>query len=266
MHQPTDMDFQLTPIALAEIEPTLQQHISTFSSPIDSFLEDHILAAQSYQIRLGGQMIGWAAVYQQTLLTQFALLPAYKPWGQRVFAQARKLETVQAAFVPTCDEFFLAHALDDYRLLEKQAYFFQHSPQRQPDQASLPWQHRQANAEDRATIQQLSGDFFDKLEQRIDEGQIYITQAALSTTDEWVGFGIIEKGRLCHGVASCGMFVVETHRKQGIGAAIIAYLMSRCAELALRPVAGCWYYNHNSKKTLEKAGMWTQTRLLKISF
>ena len=27
-------------------------------------------------------------------------------------------------FVPTCDEFFLAHALDDYRQLTKQAYFF----------------------------------------------------------------------------------------------------------------------------------------------
>ena len=28
-------------------------------------------------------------------------------------------------------------------------------------------------------------------------------------------------------------------------------------------IAGCWYYNHTSKKTLEKAGMLTQTRLLK---
>ena len=34
------------------------------------------------------------------------------------------MEQVQSAFVPTCDEFFLAHALDDYRQLAKQAYFF----------------------------------------------------------------------------------------------------------------------------------------------
>ena len=85
-------------------------------------------------------------------------------------------------------------------------------------------------------------------------------------SDELLGLGIIERGRLCDSVASCGMFVAESARRQGIGAAIIANLMGRCAEMALRPVAGCWYYNHNSKKTLEKAGMFTQTRLLKISF
>ena len=68
------------------------------------------------------------------------------------------------------------------------------------------------------------------------------------------------------GVASCGMFVAELARRQGIGAAIIAYLIERCTKMKLRPVAGCWYYNHNSKKTLEKAGMFTQTGLLKISY
>jgi RimJ/RimL family protein N-acetyltransferase len=122
--------------------------------------------------------------------------------------------------------------------------------------------HRPADVENIPTIQRLSGDFFDKLEQRVAAGQIYITQHA----DEWVGFGIMEKGRLCRGVASCGMYMVETARRQGVGAAIIADLMGRCGELGLRPVAGCWYYNHNSKKTLEKAGLFTQTRLLKVSF
>jgi hypothetical protein len=122
------MNIQLTSVALADLEPALQQHIGSFSSPVDSFLEDHILASTHYQIQVNAQVIGWAAVHQQTLLTQFALLPAYRQLGQRVFAQARKLETVQAAFVPTCDEFFLAHALDDYRQLEKQAYFVSIQP------------------------------------------------------------------------------------------------------------------------------------------
>lgn len=256
------MKLQFTPVTLAELELMLQQHLSAFASPVDSFLEDHILASNHYQIRWDEQVIGWAAVYKESLLTQFALLPDYRQWGQRVFAQVRKLETVQAAFVPTCDEFFLAHALDDYRQLEKQAYFFQQSTQSQLYQAPLPLRHRLATAEDIPIIQQLSGDFFDKLAERVAAGQIYLAQRA----DECVGFGIIEKGRLCRGVASCGMYVVETARRQGIGAAIIAHLIGRCGELGLRPVAGCWYYNHNSKKTLEKAGLFTQTRLLKISF
>ena len=37
----------------------------------------------------------------------------------------RRLESVGAVFVPTCDEFYLSHAIDDYRQLLKQAYFFE---------------------------------------------------------------------------------------------------------------------------------------------
>lgn len=257
------------PVSLADLLPTLQQHCAALPSPIDSFLEDHILASHHYAIcDAAGQNghIGWAAVYEQRLLTQFALLPGYRQLGQSLFARARKLEEVSAAFVPTCDEFFLAHALDDYRQLEKQAYFFQHDPRRPPYQSPVALTHRQATLADLATFQQLSGDFFDNLEQRIAEGQLTIAERVNGTGADCVGFGIIDPGRLLTTVGSCGMFTVEAYRKQGIGPAIITHLIGCCAERGLRPVAGCWYYNHRSKKTLEKAGMFTQTRLLKISY
>lgn len=260
------MDICFVPVPLAELQPTVQSYISAFTSPIDSFLEDHILTSTHYQIQVHGEPIGWAAVHQQALLTQFALLPAYKYLGQRIFPLARKLEEVRAAFVPTCDEFFLAHALDDYRQLEKQAYFFQHDPHRPPYQSPVGLTHRQATLADVPTFQQLSGDFFDNLEQRITAGQLTITERVNGAGVDCVGFGIIDPGRLLPAVGSCGMFTVEEHRNQGIGPAIITHLIGCCAARGLRPVAGCWYYNHRSKKTLEKAGMFAQTRLLKISY
>lgn len=263
------MTIQFVPVTLADLLPTLQQHCTALPSPIDSFLEDHILASNHYAIcdEAGqGGHIGWAAVYEQRLLTQFALRPGYQQLGQPLFARARKLEEVAAAFVPTCDEFFLAHALDDYRQLEKQAYFFQHDPQRPPYQSPPGLRHRQATLADLSTFQQLAGDFFDKLEERLSAGQLTITERANGAGVDCVGFGIIDPGRLIPDVGSCGMFTVEPCRNQGIGPAIITHLIGRCAELGLRPVAGCWYYNHRSKKTLEKAGMFAQTRLLKISF
>ena len=260
------MEIHFTPVSLNEVLPGLQQHISGLGSPIDSFLEDHILASNHYHIRLGEQTIGWTSIHQQSLITEFALMPGYKQLGQRIFPLVRKLEEVRAAFVPTSDEFFLAHALDDYRQLEKQAYFFQQDTQRPPYQPSLALTHRQASAADLPLIQRYSGDFFDRLAERIAAGQIYITQRVGAGADECAGFGIIDPGRLCLGVGSCGMFTVEAQRRQGVGAAIIAYLGGRCAELELRPIAGCWYYNHRSKQTLEKAGMFSPTRLLKISY
>ena len=95
---------------------------------------------------------------------------------------------------------------------------------------------------------------------------LHTTERVNGAGVDCVGFGIIDPGRLIPAVGSCGMFTVEAYRNQGIGPAIITHLMDRCAERGLRPVAGCWYYNHRSKKTLEKAGLFTQTRLLKISY
>ncbi|MCB0048425.1 MAG: hypothetical protein KDE24_02625, partial [Caldilinea sp.] len=59
---------------------------------------------------------------------------------------------------------------------------------------------------------------------------------------------------------------VAAQRNQGVGTAIIAALLDACARRQIMAIAGCWYYNHLSKKTLEKAGMLTQTRLLKVSY
>lgn len=81
-----------------------------------------------------------------------------------------------------------------------------------------------------------------------------------------VGFGIIDRSVLYDDIASIGMYVVEFFRGGGIGTAIIAYLQDICIRQGLRPIAGCWYYNHLSKKILEKEGMFSQTRLLKISY
>jgi hypothetical protein len=39
-----------------------------------------------------------------------------------------------------------------------------------------------------------------------------------------------------------------------------------CHAEGLRPIAGCWYYNDLSRKTLEAAGMTTPTRLLRFEF
>jgi RimJ/RimL family protein N-acetyltransferase len=256
------MEFHLARVSLADIQTTLEQHARSLPAPFDSFLEDHILTSNHYHILLDDMVIGWTAIHQEALITQFGLTPPHQQHGQRAFQRVRKLEFVQAAFVPTCDEFFLAHALDDYRQLEKQAYFFQHNPQARRYQAPYPLVHRQADASDIPTIQALSGAFFDKIEQRVQAGQLYLTHREA----DCVGFGIIDKSVLLDGVASIGMYTVESFRGLGIGPAIITFLSDACRQQGLRAIAGCWYYNHRSKKTLEKAGMFSQTRLLKILY
>src|SRR5690349_18579174 len=118
------MDVRFERVDLPEISTVVEQHLETLSRPVDSFLEDHIFESTHYRIGISGALAGFASIHRGSLVTQFCLAEPFKRWGQAVFQRLRRCESVGAAFVPTYDEFFLAHALDDYRQLHKQAYLF----------------------------------------------------------------------------------------------------------------------------------------------
>jgi RimJ/RimL family protein N-acetyltransferase len=253
------VDIRIEPVAFEEIEGEVRRHLAALPSAIDSFLEDHILASTHYRLFAGGTVAGFASIHGERLITQFVLAASYRRHGQRVFAQLRRMEQVQAAFVPTCDEFFLAHALDDYRQLAKQAYFFAESSAMMVPSGMTA---RPAEPDDEELVRRESGDFFDRIDRHISRGELLVTLRG----DEPVGFGLLIKSALYDDVASIGMFTIERFRREGVGTATIALLISACHRRGLRAVAGCWYYNHRSKRTLERAGMYSATRLLKVDY
>lgn len=250
------------PVAFAAIEERTRRHLRALPETIDSFLEDHILSSAHYRIVLDGEPAGFASVHAGSLITQFALDEPHRRDGQPVFARLRRMEQVQSAFVPTCDEFYLAHALDEYLQLAKQAYFFAIAsdgpvPQPPPDLAQRP-----AGIGDVPLIRRESGGFFDPIERHVSAGELFVTLRA----GEPVAFGLMIRSALYQDVASIGMYTIDRCRRQGAGTATIALLIRACRDRGLRPVAGCWYYNHASKRTLESAGLYSPTRLLKVEF
>src|SRR5215213_3379189 len=122
------METRFAPVAFGEIREATRQHLRALPSAIDSFLEDHILASNHFRIVVAGETAGFASIHEERLITQFALAESRKRHGQDLFRLLRQMEQVRSAFVPTCDEFFLAHALDDHRRLARQAYFFATPP------------------------------------------------------------------------------------------------------------------------------------------
>jgi len=250
------------PIQLDESIHHLRHHLSALPSAIDTFLEGIILESAHYTIELEGKKAGFSAIYQETIICQFSLEPEYKRYGQKVFSALKGLEKVQAAFVPSCDEFFLSHALDEYKNLQRQAYFFA-SEQNLPDTSDCLYTLRQATKADAPyiTSAHIFGDQNTVLN-KLEKQEFYITHS----DEDVVGCGIIEKNNLVQGKASIGMFVSEDHRQQGIGTATLNLLRAECQKQNLSPIAGCAYTNHASKRTLEKARMFTQTRLLKVAF
>ncbi|NTV63432.1 MAG: hypothetical protein HGA65_07830 [Oscillochloris sp.] len=247
-------------VAFGEIAAAVRAHVATFVSPFESFMEEHILASNHYRIVVDGESAGFCSIHAEGLITQFALGPAFQRHGQEIFRRVRKLESVQAAYVPTCDEGFLSHAIDDCRQIERQAYFFQALPATPALPANT--RLRQATIDDVELIRAGSGSFFDALESSLGQGRLYITERA----DVCVGFGIIERSMLFPDTASVGMYTIEAARHSGVGTATICGLIGECRRVGLRPIAGCWYYNHRSKQTLEAAGMYSHTRLLRVSY
>jgi GNAT superfamily N-acetyltransferase len=256
------MDVQIVPTAFAAIQEDVRRHLAALPGAIDSFLEEHILASAHYHIVVEDELAGFASIHEERLITQFALAKPYRRHGQQIFGQLRRSEQVQSAFVPTCDEFFLAHALDDYRQLNKQAYFFAAAPDTAQPGGSGAFSLRPAELIDATLIREHSGDFFEPVERRIADGELFVTLQH----DQPAGFGIAEKSKLYTDVASIGMYTIERFRRAGVGTATITLLIQECRQQGLRPIAGCWYFNHRSKRTLERAGMYSPTRLLKVEY
>ncbi|MBS4537263.1 hypothetical protein GOQ27_02255 [Clostridium sp. D2Q-11] len=257
------MDIQIYKCEFREVDNLFLQNIKNFSSPFDSFLEEHITESNFYQILIQGRKEGYFSVYKEATITSFFINKEFRDLSQEIFNKIKKYESVQKALVFTGDEFFLSHALDNPKKFDLQAYFFQDSKREINDEQILKnFRIRKADIGDVDIITKKSGDFFDKIEIRVKEGEIYIGFLG----EDIVSFGIFEKSKIYNNIASIGMYVIKEKRISGIGRNTLIKLKELCYSMDIQPLAGCWYYNHNSKKTLESAGMYSQTRLINIHF
>lgn len=256
------MSITFTPIPLAELEPEIGAHLRSLPSRVEDFMEEHIVGSLLLRIAVDGEPAGYAAIHNEKLITQFSVREPFRGMGQAMFARLRKMEQVTSAFVPTCDEFYLSHALDEHRQLLRQAYFFNASDTAMTEPPPAEFRLIPALASDTDLIRELSGDFLDPIEERISRDELFLNWRG----DELVGFGIRVPSRFYQNTSSIGMFTIERYRGSGAGSATIAHLIALSAAEGIRTVAGCWYYNHRSKRTLERAGMQTATRLLRIEF
>ena len=139
---------------------------------------------------------------------------------------------------------------------EKHACFFIDSGRKEIPETNTIF--RPAVSTDTHSIRKVTGKFFDdksggfsSLEERIAAGMIFV----LENKKDLLGGGIIEKGMICRDYASIGMFVNRDFRGQDYAPLILLKLKEWCYQHDLKPIAGCWYNNTLSRKSLEAAGM-----------
>jgi hypothetical protein len=241
--------------------PTFDAYLKSLTAPVDSFYEAHLLESELFLITTDSQPIGSFGIHPSRLLTHFYIDTGLRRCAQFCLGQIISSTGVNTAFVPTCDEFFLSHVLDYDTLIINQAYFFsERGPQTDPNASSVSMTYRKAVSDDLSAIVAICGNFLTTPEKMVAAGQLYLGILG----KEIVTIGVLEPSTLWPAVASIGMFTATQHRLQGRGAQMIRFLRATCHANGLQPVAGCWYYNHASKRTLEVAVMVTNTRLLKM--
>ncbi len=249
-----------------DIGPLVAENCVACAMTVDSFWEDHVLESKHYKMTCDGEVAGYFAVHKGSTMTLFYVAPQYAGQSQELFARAKKYESVTNAMVATGDEFFLSHCVDNFKFIEKQAYFSVYTDYEIPAQRQKALSLRRADVDKDCETLKLCGDFLDGEIKNIQNGVDVVELYIVEHEGDVVGFGVIQYGRILKDTASTGMFVREEYRRQGFAANILQSLKHIVRSKGCRAYSGCWYYNHNSKKSMESAGAYSPTRLLRFYF
>ena len=248
--------------------PTIKEMATRYYSGnnvlIDSYFEDHLLESHHYQIISEEKIIGSFAIHKESMLVLFNLLDEFRNQSQLIFSEVKKMEQVTCALVPTGDEFFLSHCIDHFARLDKQAYFAIYTD-KDMGRSFQPITLQLADVQKDKDIFALSKGFLDEEVVKIENGNEYESIYIVKLDDNVVGFGVIQYSSFLK-YASIGMYVCEDYREQGFARSILNHLKIIVQEKGYIAVSGCWYYNHYSKKSMESAGAYSKTRLLKFHF
>lgn len=245
----------------------IRQYFESNQIIVDSFWEDHVIKSNHYQLLLEHEVIGFFAIFDQTMLTLFHVFEAHAEHGHKLFQEARKYEQVTHAFVTTGDEYFLSHCLDNHMRIEKQAYFAIYRDVKIPSEKIKDIELVRVLTEKDAEVLKQAGGFFEEdTADRILNGSDYLQVYKVMDHGEVIGFGVIELGRVVKTSASIGMYVMEDKRQKGYATNILKALQKHVESKGYTARSGCWYYNHNSLKSMMRAGAYSKTRLLRVYF
>ncbi len=261
------MSYKIIDTSMDDIRPLMEEYLDTLSCVVDDYWEYHVRMSDFYGIEVHGSNVGYFAVFrEEQLLTQFYMKPEHWKLTQQVFQQILEDYGVEAAYVLTGDELFLSLCMDYHIRVEKQAYFFDGTienevrPPEYPRSCLFP-----VKPEEFDEVIERTGDFFQPISKaQVETGEYLLFK--LCEGQELLGYGIIVPNVLLTKYWPCGMITLEKNRRKGIGRSIQLHLADICRENGFIPISGCWYYNHLSKKTIESAGRFTKTRLLKVIF
>jgi len=236
----------------------INRHLDALAFPLESWVEDNVFKAQISLIEHKGKLIGYAAT-KNTFLETFHVLQEHYRYAPAAFSRVTEAKKIERVRMMTHDYFLAALLAEwDYDKVKGACFFIDTANPENLKNEAFDEGFRIALPADLEAIRSVSGAFFDEsgggfntLEERVAAETIFVIEDG----PELLGCGILEEGRLCPGFASIGMFTNPDHRNRGVAKKVLVNLKKHVYRLGLSPLAGCWYYNTLSRRSLEAAGM-----------
>lgn len=253
---------------LQDLDGLRQEYIESLAGPLEPFLEELISYSRLYyRLVQGGQPIGYFCVSTKGTLLQFYLKAGHIRSLQSIFSRLLSQGFFTQALVSTRDRLGISSCLEFHKEVSVDDYLFEDGSG--PVEAASEWQDSVfalAGTDDIPLIRSVVNDFHDflhyTLEGSVAEQSIFL----LLDGNTLLGTGVIASKEYQPPYVDIGMCVNEQYRRQQVGTEIIRRLRLHCRERALIPLASCRFDNLASKKTLEKAGMVSRDRVLRIKF
>ncbi len=250
-------DTQIIKSSFEECRALTAEHASSLYSPLDSWLEEALLGSDIYKLLLGEETVGYCAAKDETL--KFFYVAGDYFSNAADFLEKVVEELGIKKIMGITQDSALCALLGEWDFeIKRDAWIFCDSA-RKTKQKTKDTVFRKAEADDCDRLRRISGDFFDEescgynsLEERIEAGTIFVLERKDGSL---LGGGIIEYGRVCTECVSIGMFTNPEFRRKGTARTILLSLKEHVYKIGKKPVAGCWYYNTLSRKSLESAGM-----------
>lgn len=251
-----------------EIEELYNDYFVELRYKNDGFHDSMMFEGEAYVVIYKNEKIGFFSVGNSwdsgKMLRGFYIIPEKRKLSIEIFNKIIDDFKLEAALVASNDFHYVGLAFEKMNSLktyfDMQAFnFIYGEPEREAEygmdcvQEITPSEYELMN---NLTEKQWDGCFDDE------KFKIY----KIVDNNEVLGYGSIGKMINNNIYADVGNFTLPQHRGKGVGRSIIINLTKIAMREGLIPVAGCWYGNRKSYKTLKSSGFIPENRIFYVRF
>lgn len=242
-----------------------REYIENLIEPIDGYWETVTIGfSQCYEIEMDEEIVGHCTIKKDKRLVQFCVYKDYFTNASEILKHLINEGIVESAGVSTKEPEFLAVCLDHQKKVHVDGYLFSDTEKGYEfDEKLKAINFRLAVDNDIKEIKDKCDIAFDGYyEGLIQKDQLFV----LYNGDDLMGIGEFRRIKTHDSYGDIGMIVAEKHRRKGVGTYIINRLREHCHKNNLKALASCDVNNIASRKTLEKAGLTANHRIIYIDF